>query len=126
MAEKHLNTRIIHKHDIEANWLKAINFIPKLGELIIYDIDENHPVPRMKLGDGETTVNELYFVSDNIYKQPNEPENAPEGALWVDMDEEFDETILPEVTVDDDGQFLRVVNGKWAAATVPNAEEASF
>ena len=30
------------------------------------------------------------------------------------------------VSASDNGKFLRVVNGAWAAATVPNAEEASF
>ena len=33
---------------------------------------------------------------------------------------------VPSVTTANNGQFLRVVNGAWAAATVPNAEEASF
>ena len=33
---------------------------------------------------------------------------------------------VPTVTTANNGQFLRVVNGTWAAATVPNAEEASF
>ena len=32
----------------------------------------------------------------------------------------------PTVTTANNGQFLRVVNGAWAAATVPSAEEASF
>ena len=40
-VEKNTNARIQHKHDIEENWRKATNFIPKAGELIIYDIDEN-------------------------------------------------------------------------------------
>jgi hypothetical protein len=29
MAEKEFNTRIVHKHDIQANWEKAVGFIPK-------------------------------------------------------------------------------------------------
>ena len=33
---------------------------------------------------------------------------------------------VPSVTTANNGQFLRVVNGAWAAATVPSAEEASF
>ena len=33
---------------------------------------------------------------------------------------------IPEVTTSDNGKFLRVVNGAWAAATVPNAEEVAF
>lgn len=33
---------------------------------------------------------------------------------------------LPTVTADNNGAFLRVVDGAWAATTLPNAEEASF
>lgn len=33
---------------------------------------------------------------------------------------------VPTVTTANNDQFLRVVNGAWAAATVPSAEEASF
>lgn len=33
---------------------------------------------------------------------------------------------LPSVTAADNGKFLRVVNGAWAAATVPSAESNSF
>lgn len=64
MAEKTLNTRIQQKHDIEANWLKAVNFIPKVGEVIVYDIDETHTTPRMKIGDGVKSINELEFMGD--------------------------------------------------------------
>ena len=62
MNEKMFNTRIIHKHDIEANWAKALNFIPKQGELIVYDIDENYNYERVKIGDGVTTVSNLPFI----------------------------------------------------------------
>lgn len=33
---------------------------------------------------------------------------------------------LPAATTDDNGKFLRVVDGVWAAVAVTNAEEASF
>lgn len=33
---------------------------------------------------------------------------------------------LPAVSASDNGKFLRVSNGKWAAEAVSNAEEASF
>ena len=33
---------------------------------------------------------------------------------------------LPAVTASDNGKFLRVVNGVWAAATVDNANGVSF
>jgi hypothetical protein len=33
---------------------------------------------------------------------------------------------LPAVAASDNGKFLRVVNGAWAAQTVPSAESNSF
>lgn len=33
---------------------------------------------------------------------------------------------LPAVTASDNGKFLRVVNGVWAASTVDNANGVSF
>lgn len=64
MSEKIFNTRIQHKHDIEANWLKATNFVPKAGELIVYDPDENFSYARTKMGDGVTNINDLSFMGD--------------------------------------------------------------
>ena len=61
--EKIFQSRIQLKHDIEENWLKATNFIPKNGEIIIYDIDENNSIARFKIGDGITNVNSLPFAS---------------------------------------------------------------
>ena len=65
MSEKILNTRIVHKHDTEANWLKAVNFTPKQGEIIVYDIDSTHTYERFKIGDGKTLVSALPFADDN-------------------------------------------------------------
>ena len=62
MSEKTLQTRIQHKHDIEANWVKATTFKPKAGEIIIYDPDPNFTQPRFKVGDGVTPINDLPFV----------------------------------------------------------------
>lgn len=61
-AEKNILSRIIHKHDIEANWNKATNFIPKAGEIIIYDKDETYDYERFKIGNGETNINDLNFI----------------------------------------------------------------
>jgi len=66
MAEKILNARIVHKHDIEANWQLAINFTPMKGELIVYDVDENYSYERIKIGDGVTNVNDIPFCHDAI------------------------------------------------------------
>lgn len=65
MAEKNIKSRIVHKHDTESNWSKAITFIPKQGEIIIYDIDSNHSYERFKIGDGITKVNNLPFADAN-------------------------------------------------------------
>lgn len=70
--EKTMNVRMQQKHDFEANWLKATNFTPKAGEIIIYKAEKiGDPMPegrvepityaRIKYGDGTTNVNDLPF-----------------------------------------------------------------
>jgi hypothetical protein len=66
LSEKRFNARVVHKHDTEENWLKAINFIPKQGEIIIYDADALHNYARTKIGDGVTLISNLPFVNDTI------------------------------------------------------------
>ena len=64
---KQLNARIITKHDTQANWDKAINFIPKKGEIIIYEQDNlsfASSVPRIKIGDGEKNISSLSYLTD--------------------------------------------------------------
>lgn len=66
MANSQINARIIHKHDIEANWKLATNFKPKKGEIIIYDKDTTYDYERFKIGDGETFVSALPFANDAL------------------------------------------------------------
>ena len=47
-TEKNISSRIIHKHDTEENWLKAVNFIPKKGELIMFEKEKEHKVLALK------------------------------------------------------------------------------
>jgi hypothetical protein len=68
MAEKNIRARIVHKHDIAANWNKATSFIPKQGEIIVYDIDNDYNYERFKIGDGITNVNSLPFA-DNALRE---------------------------------------------------------
>ena len=74
---KEVKTRIVHKHDLEKNWDLASNFIPKQGEIIIYDIENDAAdlpegrtelitYERIKVGDGATIVKALPFVGDCI------------------------------------------------------------
>ena len=69
----------------------------------------------------------LYSNTFKIYKQNEAPANPKEGTLWLDLDEESSsENLLPEITDNDNGKFLRVGNGAWAASSIPNAEGADF
>lgn len=66
---KTLNARIITKHDTEANWKKAVSFIPKQGEIIVYEAEYSNDnlatqVPRIKIGNGIDTINILPFIND--------------------------------------------------------------
>lgn len=88
MANEHsLKSRIINKHDIEANWIKAGDaenpFIPKKGEIIIYDPDDNYSYARMKIGDGVTNVTALLF-SDGSFGGSNVIDG---GSIANDFDE---------------------------------------
>lgn len=64
MTKKEYKARVVNKHDTEANWNKAVNFIPKQGEIIVYDIDEAYGYERFKIGDGTTIVSALPFSCD--------------------------------------------------------------
>ena len=84
VPEKMLNTRIQQKHDIEVNWLKAVNFIPKIGEIIVYDPDESHAAARVKIGDGVKTVIELAFIDDAVM---NELHVVAKTGSWNDLED---------------------------------------
>lgn len=69
--------RISNKHDFEVNWIYHNDFTPLDGEIIIYDAeDETSPLPagrtfpinypRIKVGDGNTKIDELPFSSINL------------------------------------------------------------
>ena len=64
MANKTFQGRIVQKHDTEANWEKATNFVPLKGEIIVYD-DLN----KIKIGDGNTKINDLDFFASAIIKK---------------------------------------------------------
>ena len=82
MAEKILNTRIVCKHDTEDNWKSNTTFIPKKGELIIYDSDNQHLYQRIKIGDGTSDVTTLKFVNEQeLSEVTNLLNNLKESAL---------------------------------------------
>ena len=52
--------------------------------------------------------------------------DAAEGFWGTRYTLSGDETFLPDVTASDNGKFLRVSNGAWAAAAIDNANGGSF
>ena len=44
----------------------------------------------------------------------------------MDNKKEWSEKELPIVTASDNGKFMRVVNGEWAAAAIDNANGGRF
>ena len=51
----------IVKVDTAVNWEKAVNYIPDVFTIIVYEIENN--TPRVKIGDGIHKVNDLPFLS---------------------------------------------------------------
>ena len=50
------------KVDTEANWAKAINYIPDSFTIIVYTYEDKSP--KVKIGDGIHKVNDLPFLSN--------------------------------------------------------------
>ena len=71
-----MKKQITLKHDLAINWAKALNFIPKFDELILYDgVLENGvyvELPRLKRGDGKTKLNDLPFLDSETLSATNE------------------------------------------------------
>mgnify|MGYP003309089094 CR=1 FL=1 len=61
-----LNLRIFQTHDTEENWNKCLTFIPRAGEVIVYDIDANVKYERFKIGDGVTPICDLPFTVESM------------------------------------------------------------
>jgi hypothetical protein len=60
------NARVCPKGDTEANWNKAVGFVPLDKEIIIYKADDTHNAARFKVGDGKTVVQDLPFSGTDI------------------------------------------------------------
>ena len=117
MTEKRLNTRIIHKHETEANWLLS-SFVPLQGEIVIYDIDDNYSYERIKIGDGVQNVNALPFASTNmVYVGPTEPTD-PNIKVWINTAEEGTGVVpvLPRVAT------ITLAADSWSGSSAPYSQ----
>jgi hypothetical protein len=104
------NARFTPKGDIEANWNKAVGFVPLDREIIIYKADENYSTARIKVGDGVTPVQDLPFVT----KLPNIPTKLSEL--------ENDSNFITEQYYKDNREFYddRAVSKTFTLQTILN------
>ena len=61
-----------YKHKTEEEWNATPEFIPEAGEIVVYDADINHSVPRLKVGDGIQTIKKQQFTDEEILNKFNE------------------------------------------------------
>lgn len=55
-----VKSEVVIKTDSVLNWEKAKNYIPQKGTIIVYEFEDGNP--RVKIGNGETLVNDLPFL----------------------------------------------------------------
>jgi hypothetical protein len=115
MIEKNMKSRHVQKHATESEWLKANIFIPKQAEIIVYDVDENHPYERFKIGDGVTLLKDLPFSNEN-----NGVKDAyTKGEVDTFLEQKqnklyfYHEDIIPQIFSQEDGstKFIFGPNG---------------
>ena len=85
-----IEARMLQKHSSAREWRTNPNFVPKKGEIIVYDYnineDESIQTPRFKIGDGQNKVEDLKFIVGELYAQSEPPSDAGEGAVWFAED----------------------------------------
>lgn len=115
MASNTIKTRIQLKNDTEANWDRAINFVPREGEVITYSADDTHPFSRLKVGDGSTTVFNLPFIDASTLEgkkleigttvewqsKINYIPNKGDILIYSDKETLSDDTIVPGIKIGD-------------------------
>lgn len=97
--------RQLQKHDTEANWNKATNFAPLLGEIIVYDPDENYPYPRYKTGiwDGKSAKTDAMLVYNLPFSNQPVFEPADPAIIAVGRDAEGHVKLGGELIVQSSG-----------------------
>jgi hypothetical protein len=70
IQDKKYNIKSIPFHGTAAEW-KNNSYIPKDGEIIIYDADENYNYKRIKIGNNINNVDALPFIEEAILNIAN-------------------------------------------------------
>ena len=128
MEIKKMNGRIQIKGATEAEWNKAIGFIPLDKEPIEYKPDEFNSAPRFKIGDGVTPVQDLPFIGakiengigiGSVQQLQDQEKNVTEGYFnFTDKNPnatEYDSTLTWEVKYGAQGDYSVALGGKAAA-----------
>lgn len=68
----------------------------------------------------------LYHKKEDVYFYPLTTVDQVVMEDGSRLNSVLEETAIPTITTEDEGKFLRVVNGAATWQTVSNAEEASF
>lgn len=115
-AEKNITSRIQQKHDTAANWANATTFIPKKGEIVIYDAEYNTSgvqtqAVRFKIGDGSRTINNLPFALIDYDNRITSLESTVNG--------------LGTAAQKDVGFFATAAQGTKADNAVPNTRKVN-
>lgn len=115
-AEKKITSRIQQKHDTAANWANATTFIPKKGEIVIYDAEYNTSgvqtqAVRFKIGDGSRTINNLPFALIDYDNRITSLESTVTG--------------LGTAAQKDVGFFATAAQGTKADNAVPNTRKVN-
>jgi hypothetical protein len=123
-AEKKITSRIQQKHDTAANWAKATTFIPKKGEIVIYDAEYNTSgvqtqAVRFKIGDGSRTINNLPFALIDYDNRITSLESTVNGlGTAAQKDVGFFATAAQGTKADNAVPKTRKVNNKALSADI--------
>lgn len=96
MSEKTIPSRIILKNGTFSDWLKASNFIPKLGE-VVFTRDDNNNFKSFTVGNNSGPV-----------------------AMCTQY------ALVPMPSATNEGYFLTVKNSQPEWVAIPSAEEGEF
>ena len=85
---KKYNLKSIPFHATETEWsTEHLNYIPKQGEIVVYDKDDTYNYERIKVGDGLTSIVNLPFYLASEIDYVLGKLEALENAVGVEIDE---------------------------------------
>lgn len=113
---KHADDFALSEHDHDGVYVPVDTFNDLVGNTKVEDQIKN------QLKDIQ--------IEKEIYIQNDEPADAADGTVWIDIDANSSSTSgsasVPTVTEQDNGRILMVVEGRWSAVQMPYGEGVEF